>query len=195
MTEHLVSPLPRETETGRERGQSLVELALVLPLLLFLFLALFDFGRVFAAALTVESAAREAADFGALYRWHWTAANAAVTEAEMERRACTAASTLTDYEEPPGTVNHETCTNPTFSYELMYPGGGGPIDCSAVPREDDPCLVHVTMDHDFQVIVPLRLRFFDTTLGLPAEVAITRESTFAVSDFQIDIEPAAEGGP
>jgi hypothetical protein len=189
------SLLPRDAEAGRESGQSLVELALVLPLLLFLFLALFDFGRLFAAALTVESAAREAADFGTLYRWHWNATNTPLTEAEMELRACTAASTLPDYEEPTGTVDHETCTNPSFGYQLIYPGDGSPVDCSTVAREDDPCLVQVSMDYEFHVIVPLRLQFFDTTLGLPATVAVTRESTFAVSDFQIDIEPSPVAGP
>jgi hypothetical protein len=45
------------------------------------------------------------------------------------------------------------------------------------------------------VIVPLRLQFFDTTLGLPATVPMTRQSTFAVSDFQIDIEPSPAAGP
>jgi hypothetical protein len=51
-------------------------------------------------------------------------------------------------------------------------------------------MVRVTLDFDFGVIVPLRISFFDTTLGLPSEVHITRASTFAVSDFEIDIEPA-----
>jgi Flp pilus assembly protein TadG len=171
------------------RGQAIVELALILPLLLFLFLGIFDFGRVFVAAIGVESAAREAADYGSLYRWNWTAANEPVTVAEMERRACTAASTLTDYAEPPGTVNHETCSNPTFAYELIYPGGAA-IDCSQVPREDDPCRVAVTLEYDFRLIVPFSIQFFDTGLGLPSEVTLTRESVFAVSDFEIDIEPS-----
>jgi Flp pilus assembly protein TadG len=180
-----------ESAPRSRRGQTVVEFALVLPLFLFLFLAIFDFGRLFAAALTVESAAREAADFGSLYRWHWSTSpidNVATTEAEMERRACTAASTLVDYEEPSGTVNHETCTNPAFTYDLIEPPGV--IDCSTIPREDEPCMVRVTLDHNFGVILPLSLTFFDTTLGLPSEVPFTRTSTFAVSDFQIDIEPA-----
>jgi hypothetical protein len=166
----------------------MVELALVLPLLLFLFLAIFDFARVFASAVSVESAAREAADYGTLYRWHWSVANAPVTEAEMEHRACTAASNLPDYSEPSGTVDHATCDNPTFLMEMLYPGGT-PVDCSAIPREADPCRVRVTMEFDFRPIVPIGLQFFDTRLGIPEEVTLTRQSTFAVSDFEVDIEP------
>ena len=44
------------------RGQSVVEFALVLPMLLVLLLGVADFGRVFAAGITVEAAARNAAE-------------------------------------------------------------------------------------------------------------------------------------
>lgn len=50
------------------RGQSLVEFALVLPLLLVILLGVADFGRVFAAGITVEAAARNAAEVGAIER-------------------------------------------------------------------------------------------------------------------------------
>lgn len=44
-----------------EKGQSLVEYALVLPLLLLLIFGIVDFGRYFHASLTVDHAGREAA--------------------------------------------------------------------------------------------------------------------------------------
>jgi hypothetical protein len=47
------------------RGQALVEFALVLPMLLVLLLGIADFGRVFAAGITVEAAARNAAEAAA----------------------------------------------------------------------------------------------------------------------------------
>lgn len=50
---------------GDPRGQSLVEFGLVLPLLLVLLLGIADFGRVFAASITTEAAARNAAEAGA----------------------------------------------------------------------------------------------------------------------------------
>ncbi|MGR3765924.1 TadE/TadG family type IV pilus assembly protein [Rossellomorea sp. NS-SX7] len=44
-----------------EKGQSLAEYALVLPLLLLLIFGIIDFGRYFHAYLTVDHAGREAA--------------------------------------------------------------------------------------------------------------------------------------
>lgn len=49
---------------GRRKGQSLIEFAIVLPLLLWLIVALFDFGRIFNAQITVTQAAREGARRG-----------------------------------------------------------------------------------------------------------------------------------
>ena len=57
---------PWESPEGpHRRGQSLVEFALVLPMLLVLLLGVADFGRVFAAGITVEAAARNAAEAAA----------------------------------------------------------------------------------------------------------------------------------
>lgn len=50
------------TGSRSARGQSMVEFMLVLPLLLILFLGIADFGRVFAAGITLEAAARNAAE-------------------------------------------------------------------------------------------------------------------------------------
>jgi Flp pilus assembly protein TadG len=172
-----------------ERGQALVELALVIPLLLIMALAVFDFARVLSHAITLESAAREAADFGGLYPWHWQdSASAATTEAHMQTRACTAASTLTDYEGddpadiPPG--DPVTCTNPTVTADLI--NDTAYANCFDVPRDEVPCRVEVTLEYEFEVIVPLRLSFGDTVLGLPSSVDLTRTSTFAVSNFELD---------
>ncbi len=49
---------------SRQRGQTLVEFALLLPVLILLVLAIFEFGRAFYAYSTVANAAREAARFG-----------------------------------------------------------------------------------------------------------------------------------
>lgn len=45
----------------RDRGQALVETALVLPVLLIILLGIFDFGRAIYAYNTISNAAREAA--------------------------------------------------------------------------------------------------------------------------------------
>jgi hypothetical protein len=46
----------------RQRGQSVVEFTLVVPILLVLFIAIADFGRIFAAGIAVEAATRDAAE-------------------------------------------------------------------------------------------------------------------------------------
>lgn len=166
----------------------MVELALILPLLLFMALAIFDFARVFVSAISVEAAAREGADYGGLYPWWWTPENTDATRAEIERRACTAASTLTDYE---GAADHSTCTNPTVDIALdAAPAGVAPGECSEVERSGTPCRVVVTLVYEFRTIFPLSLQFGDTRLGIPPEVRLERSSTFAISDFELDATPA-----
>jgi hypothetical protein len=56
---------PRRASSRSAHGQSLVEFALVLPMLLVLLLGLVDFGRVFSAGITVEATARNAAEAAA----------------------------------------------------------------------------------------------------------------------------------
>jgi hypothetical protein len=46
----------------RDLGQSVVEFTLVVPILLVLFIAIADFGRVFAVGVAVEAATRDAAE-------------------------------------------------------------------------------------------------------------------------------------
>lgn len=53
------------TGSRSERGQSLVEFALVLPMLLVFLLGVADFGRIFTAGITIEAAARNGAEAAA----------------------------------------------------------------------------------------------------------------------------------
>jgi hypothetical protein len=53
--------LRRSRDTNHERGQSLVELAIILPVLLLMVGGVVEFGLAFSADLTVEAASREAA--------------------------------------------------------------------------------------------------------------------------------------
>lgn len=58
------APSGSRTRRAREadHGQSLVEFALVAPILIFLVVLVADFGRVFAAAVLIEASARNAAE-------------------------------------------------------------------------------------------------------------------------------------
>ena len=63
--------LPSRRKAGqhneRSRGQSLVEFALVLPMILLLMLIAIDFGRVFLGWVGLNNAARVAANYAALH--------------------------------------------------------------------------------------------------------------------------------
>jgi hypothetical protein len=48
---------------SKQKGQGLVEFALILPLLLLMFFGILEFGRIFQAYITVQHAAREAARY------------------------------------------------------------------------------------------------------------------------------------
>lgn len=171
------------------RGQSLVEFALIFPLMLILVVGIADFGRIYVAAVAVEAAAREAADYGAFNSSYWLVDggtgtdNPPITKAEMERRACTAAagSHLEGYAEPAGTVGHSTCTNPAMTCTLVNPDGTE-VACETYPggvchvsTTDPPCLVHVELSYEFRTILQLPL--------VPGSITLTRHSRFAVSDL------------
>ena len=157
----------------RQRGQSLVEVSIFIPIVLVLLLGIGDLARVFATMIAVESAAREAADWGA-YRpgnWDTIVPQYPTTVAQMERRACTAARDLPDYL---GAPDGSTCTNPTFICSFGAESATG--SCS--PPGCDPltqtCWVKVSLTYDFELIVPTGL------LALPSTLTFERSSTFAI---------------
>ncbi len=57
------------TKRARRRGQTLVEFALTLPILLMLIWGIIEFGRIFQAWLTIQNAARAAARYGVTGRY------------------------------------------------------------------------------------------------------------------------------
>jgi hypothetical protein len=57
----------------RSRGQGLVELALILPVLLLMVMAALDFGRLFLGWVVLNNAARVGANYAALYPEAWDA--------------------------------------------------------------------------------------------------------------------------
>jgi Flp pilus assembly protein TadG len=193
-------PPERPRPDHRSRGQSLVEFALVLPVLAIMLLAIVDLSRVFTSMMTVESAAREAADYGAWQSVNWqgdptdTDSNRYKTEAGMRARACTASNNLVGFE---GSLSD--CTNPAIAIDVLDEndvsaiGTGGLVtsDCDQAQRtsgsvELDPCRVKVDLTYDFDLIVPVGIDFFGSRLGLPQEVSFTRSSVFAISDFDLD---------
>jgi len=179
-------------------GQSLAEFALILPFLVVIFVAVIDLSRVYTTILSIESAAREAADWGSFQSSNWIgdesdpSSNRAKTVEGMIRRACTAASDTPDYEEPLGTVDHATCTNPAFAYELL-PVVGDESTCTD-PEREPPCRVRVTLTQTFRLMLPLSISLRDVEVGFPSELTVIRDSVFALSDLAIP-EPSATPTP
>jgi len=200
--------LPRKHTLGtraRHSGQSVVEFALVAPLLVVVLFAIVDFARIYTTMMSVESSAREAADYGTTLgasKWQ-DGVPALATEAEMEKRACVAASNLPDYQDAdddPGTG----CDNPSFDWCIDAPDDAdpcGPLDpadnCDnpkrgdpiADPTHDGPCTVTVTMTYDFRLLVPLHFDFLGVEFGLPSTITLQRDSTFAMTDIDIAAGP------
>lgn len=174
----------RDHITGRrpgspgERGQGIVEFAMVLPMALFLLVIVADMARVWTTMATIESAAREAADFGAYGSGNWDPANKDATLASMEERACTASRHLTDFS---GTTT--SCSNPGIAVTLTEADGTPATDCDDATRLPGPCRVHVELQYTFDLLVPLALELNGFRLGLPDAYTFTRTSVFANSDF------------
>ena len=101
----------------RERGQSLVEFALVLPIFLLVLFAIVDFGMAFHAWITVTNSAREGARLGAV--------RASATDVEQRVRD-TADSlneddllvTVTNAEGDPG---ESVVVDVSYGYSLITP--------------------------------------------------------------------------
>jgi hypothetical protein len=68
MSDPVVSPELAHPATPSRRGQTLVEFALLLPMLIVLLLGIADFARVFQAGIVTEAAARNGAEAAAIER-------------------------------------------------------------------------------------------------------------------------------
>jgi TadE-like protein len=171
--------------------------------MLFMLFGILDLARIYTAMASVESAAREGADFGtSLGAERWSDTNAGDTIAEMERRACVAASDLHDFDwsdtDADGVIDRgEPCSNPSFAYCLQKTSSGPCLvdpthpdyDCDERdnndPLADPPCRVTVTMSHDFHLFVPFQIDLFGVQLGLPVSLPFERTSTFAMTDIEV----------
>ena len=107
----MLNPSPRQVR----RGQSLVEFALILPILLTLLGAAVDIARLYQGWITLEGATRDAAEYAATFDTSLTAAQTDVT-----RIICTQAATLPGFAAPAG--NPTACTQPQVNV-TSFPTG------------------------------------------------------------------------
>ena len=121
---------------GRERGQSAVEFALVMPLFLILLFSIVDFGMGLRAWIAITNSAREAARVGSV----------GVHCADIKQRAAdtsdglvtTGDVTVTGGVDCGGTSGNPVIVTVTYDYQYITPLGnfvegfaGGPLHLSA----------------------------------------------------------------
>lgn len=167
----------------------MTEFALILPLMLFIMMGVIDFARLYTTMISVESAAREAADYSTTYgAARWSAENLVETERRMEERACVAASNLADFVDTDGQPG-TGCQNPGFSYCVTPVDGEpcealDPTDVCEDPARATPCAVTVTLSYQFHLLAPVNIEMLGTHWGLPSTITFDRDSTFAITDIE-----------
>ena len=125
------------------RGQALAEFALLLPLVLGLVGGGVDFSRAFAESMTLESAARNAAEAAA-----YEATTLAEAQAKARAVACTEAQNLGSFV-PGAGGDVETCTAPAVSVTFVS-DGSAPGANTRYPL----VTVTVTTSLPFDMVVP-----------------------------------------
>lgn len=186
------------------RGQTLVEFALVLPMLLVLLLGVADFGRVFAAGITLEALSRNAAEATAQEYLQLRRAAGGVQpsnadyDAALQRAyvvACAEAKTMANHAGTPpscsmpvvGVCIHDEwgdhCANTTTS-----PPGNCSLLAAWPPTLNDQAgglpYAQVNACYQFTTLVNisnLQLPFgWSLTIG---DIWMQRERSFAVADY------------
>lgn len=157
---------------------------------MFLMVGIVDLARIYTTMLSVESAAREAADYGSFGSQKWAPAPAFTTTiTEMQRRACVASSDLTDYS---GTA--PTCSNPdvTNICSLSTDKGSSWVACDATAAGtcnnstlEPPCWVRATLTYQFKLLVPLNFEVFGVRYGIPNSLTFTRSSIYPMTDLSL----------
>ncbi len=97
-----------------------------------------------------------------------------------------------DYADPDDDPQTGGCTNPNSpTASSRRPAGpAGPFDPTATcedPLRSPPCIVTVTLTHDFHLLAPLNFEFMGVEYGFPSTLTFVRDSTFAMTD--IDVAP------
>jgi Flp pilus assembly protein TadG len=144
----IARPRGAQITTGDPRGQTLAEFALILPILLVILLGVVDFGRVFSAGITMEAAARNAAEAAAQEYQQIIRNTPAPSAADYQRihdvaldELCSEAKVLPnvvalDADGDPSTP--EVCTMPVTAACTHDQSGGDPLcgqASGAVPSE------------------------------------------------------------
>ena len=142
-----VSVLPPRHERGRSRGQSLVEFALVAPVLLLILLVGIDAGRLFFGWVNLQNTARIGANFAGIHPTAWNVPGSASDRARYETQIQNDATVI-------------NCTLPNPLPTPAFPDGKELGD-----------LVVVGLDCEFDALTP----FVSAILGDPVMLSSSAE--------------------
>lgn len=123
------------------RGQSLVEMALILPFLLAFAGAATDFARAYQASMTLESGVRNAAEYVAA-----NSASATAAASDARRVVCLEATVAPGFTPGTGANPNDNCTNPTVTISGY--------SVTTVTSGDQMGSVHVHASLPFNTLVP-----------------------------------------
>ena len=115
---------PRRRRRFGERGQSLVEFALIAPLFFVVIFAVVDFSLGLRAWITITNSAREGARYGAV-----TCATASASSSDVKQRAVDTSSSLLTTSDVsiancPGASAESIVVTTSYDYDLITPLGG-----------------------------------------------------------------------
>ncbi len=178
----------RRVASGSERGASLVEFALILPLLLLLVFGIISFGLMFHAKLSITDGAREAGRYGATLPVTNFASSTDPMRAWLDEIAARAVTDATGSLDP-GVANRVVCV------AFVHTDGAAPTDVTtrrmeaagATTYSGTPCFtdgrpdderrvqVQVARDSDIEAI------FFSTTVELSATSVTRYEASLVAS--------------
>jgi Flp pilus assembly protein TadG len=134
--------LPKRLRPRRSsRGQSMVEMALILPFLLAFAGGATDFARAYQASLTLESGVRNAAEYVAT-----NSLNASAAATDARRVVCLEATVVPGFTPGTGPNPNDNCTAPVVTISGF--------SVTTVASGDQMGSVHVRATLPFNTLVP-----------------------------------------
>jgi PKD repeat protein/Flp pilus assembly protein TadG len=172
----------RAAHAHRTRGQSLVEFALTLPVILLLTLVALDFGRVYLGYINVQNMARIAANYAANNPDAWTASSNPTIQAKR-------LALQTKYK------NQILSDASASNCRLPQVGGASTVPPPSFTDENSDGAANTLGD---RVTVQISCTFDVITPGianiLGGHVAVTAESNFPVKAGMSYVDDATSGG-
>jgi Flp pilus assembly protein TadG len=149
-----------------DRGASLVELALVTPFLLLLFVGAIDFGRAYYVGLQVANAAHAGAEYGSLYP---------TVKADIQNAAINAVPNLTLASTPVVTWGSECSDGSSYTASSSTPSPA----CVANGTRSSTSIhvVTVTTSAVYKMMVPWAFIPAPYNFAGPSTITFTRSAT------------------